>query len=118
MRDASITIGGSSYNILLISDEHGIRMASTYSGEATVTLEFTQLTLVDGTNDVYTGGTPVFTVTAGDTTQTFLAQKSYILTDVVGHENSQIGEIISFIPILVAIGLMLACVSLFMSRKG
>lgn len=121
-----MTIDGQSITVIYTVTTAGVQ-ALSYTEGYTVTGTVAvsgDLTLVDGTTDIYTGGTPVITLTiTNDTTQesvtsTTTPEAAYILREVDGHADSGANySLISIIPLLVLVGLVLGAIGSLIARR-
>lgn len=120
---ASITLeDDTTLSIIVISDLSGTRILydpDDFSGEMTAELYFDNLSLVDGTTDIYTGGTPKIKVTYGEDLSTvFTPARSFSLIEVEGHVTSTpTTQLIEVIPLLLIASVLLSVVGWMVYRK-
>lgn len=96
MNLSGVTVGEETipYDVYVCTSGENIRPTSTtnYTLSASITVD--DLELYDGTTDIYTGGTPVLTVTFKDTNgdvalaQDVTPSESFVYVEAVGHEAS------------------------------
>lgn len=88
--------------------------------EYTASVEVVGGTLVDGTTDVYTGGTPTFTIVIGEDTITEATYRfgQAALYEISGHEASGAAySLYAAIPIIVIAGIVIASIGMIGIRR-
>lgn len=116
--------GGSDIFTWVISDKSGTRVyydPLAYDGVINVTLDYVGIHLVDGTTDIYTGGTPTYTFTAenGDTVtpSSSVASRSFVKTIADGHTDSGVMyDLFGLLPLIAGVGLLMSAVVYFLRR--
>lgn len=123
--NGTVTVGDNSVYVLAVTQDGDVAykvvpVDSTNTLTYTVSLVVTGLELVDGTTDIYTGGTPGFVITDSDGTEssTLTPIKSLVIDEVTGHEASGAAySLYGAIPALVLVSLIVAATGLITINK-
>lgn len=123
----SLTVGESTISVVWTLTDRGVQCATTTAGytlTGTVNVEGT-LTLVEGTTDIYKGGTPTITINAVKDDDpsvtgsiTFTPEASYVLRTVNGHATTgALYDVYGLIPLIVAVGLLMFVITAILIRR-
>lgn len=118
----NITTSEGTLPIVIISDISGTRVIydpSSYTGTVTGELSFNGLSLISGYSDIYSGGSPEFTVTYdGTSTDTFTPARSFVMIEMEGHLSSTPQtSLLGVIPLIVIISVLIMVVSMVITRR-
>lgn len=118
--NATLTIDDSSYYFECVYDKSGVHVITDYTGEYTVTYSWgNNLTLVDGSTDVYKGAAFTFTLSVDGSDTTLTPLRTFLKYEVEGHEvtNSE-AALFAIIPLLLIIVAVLYAVRLMGASRN
>lgn len=122
----NIDIDGVSTPIEGIAYKGGEVIIPPTSGDYDIScnVNVTGLEIADGTTDIYTGGTPTFTISLTNTetsvvdTQTLTPTYSFVLEKATGHESGgTMYNLLGIIPILVIVGIFMGIIATIFIRR-
>lgn len=127
MNTTGVTVGDETipYDVFVSVDGENIRPTSTTTYTLGASISVDGLSVVDGTTDIYSGGTPVLTVTFTETDTGTVAEtlevtptESFVYSEAVGHESSGAAySLYGVIPVIVIIAIVMMAAGMIYSKR-
>lgn len=116
--NATVTVSNVTYQFRCIYDKGGVHVITDYTGAYTVTYSWGDLTLVDGSTDVYKGASFTFTLTVNGEDSTLTPLRTFLKYEVEGHETSNSNSmLLAIIPLVAMVVPIMLAANMITSRR-